>query len=964
MSRLHTCPQGHSWEEPIGSAAEPDKSVSCPICTASYADPPPPRAALSAAKDLQDRIRRRGDEAESTDASETPTAVLPEDASLGGEGDAKDWPKIPGYEILGVLGRGGMGLVFKARHRELKRLVALKMILAGEHADTQELARFRREAEAVAQLEHPNIVQIYEVGEHQGRPFFSLEFVEGGSLAQALTKMPFAPRQTAQVAEILAMAIHYAHQRGIVHRDLKPGNVLLRKLTTESTEITEHAERAPPPFASASSSVANRFIPKITDFGLAKRLGEDSGDTRTGVIMGTPSYMAPEQAEGKSRDAGPLVDVYALGAILYEMVTGRPPFKASSTLGTLEQVRSHDPVPPGRLQSAVPRDLETICLKCLHKDPARRYASALDLAEDLHRFLAGEPIRARPAGLWERTLKWTRRRPAAAALVVVSIAAVATLLGGIVWHNAQLRGALAIAEDRRREAEDERGRAELNFQKARDAVDEMLTDVGEQKLARIPQMEPVRRALLEKALKFYQGFLQEKSDDPAVVRETGRAYGRRGVIYQMLGQHPQAEDSLKQGLALQEELVARFPKEIAYRQDVAASYDALGNLYRLSSRPTDAEKVHQQALDIRESVGHEDPENLEYQSDIAKSCLNLAVIYAVTGRMDKAEKGFVQALEIHQKLVQRRPDDAPYQEELAKAHTNLGSLYALTGKSPQGIKSYQQSLAGFEKLVHAHPDSPTYRNELAATYNNLGYLYNSVKQQVNAASAQQQAIHIREKLTHDFPKLLDFAVDLGGSYCNMGDAVRDEGRFPAALSWYDKAIRTFDSVLQETKDHAVAKEYLGNALRGRAETRRRESHFADAIPDLERLLPLVNGPERGKAQVMLADCLIRTGDPARAMRECEPVEKTAADSQTLESLARVYAVAPVAVVKDDRLSAAERDKLAERYEAHAVTLLRKSLSAGKGKKQSFAGLERDADFASLRGRADFQKLAKEFAAAK
>jgi tetratricopeptide (TPR) repeat protein len=600
----------------------------------------------------------------------------------------------------------------------------------------------------------------------------------------------------------------------------------------------------------------------------------------------------------------------------------------------------------------------------LHKDPARRYASALDLAEDLHRFLAGEPIRARPASPWERTLKWTRRRPAAAALVAVSFAAAVALVAGILLHNAQLRGALAIAEDRRREAESESRRAELNFQKARDAVDEMLTEVGEQKLARIPQMEPVRRALLEKALKFYQGFLQEKSDDPAVVRETGRAYGRRGVIYQMLGQHPQAEESLKQGLALQDRLVERFPNELVYSQDTAASHNALGNLYRLSSRPSDAEKAHQRALEIRERIGREDPDNLEYQSDVAKSCLNLAVIYAVTGRMDKAEKGFAQALEIHQKLVQRQPADAHYQEELAKAHTNLGSLYSLTGKADKSEGSYKHSLAQFQKLVRAHPDVPIYQNEFAATYNNLGYLYNTLGRRAQAAAAQEQAIHIREKLTHDFPKLLDFAVDLGGSYCNMGDAVRDEARFPAALTWYDKAVQTLDSVLHETKDHAVAKEYLGNALRGRAETRRRESRYSEAIPDLERLLPLVNGPERDKAQVMLADCLARTGDHARAMRQCEPVEKTAADSETLHSLARVYAVASVAVVKDNRLSAADRDKLAERYAAHSVSLLRKSLSVGKAKKQSVAALERDADFASLRGRADFQNLAKEFAAAK
>ena len=353
---------------------------------------------------------------------------------------------IPGYEVNEEIGRGGMGVVYRARQLSLNRVVALKMILAGRHASDDELGRFRLEAEAVAQLQHPNIVQVYEVGEHHGRAFCCLEFVAGGSLDRKLAGQPQPARATAVLVRTLAQAMHAAHERGIVHRDLKPANVLV---TADGT-------------------------PKITDFGLAKQLDDDTWKTHSGVILGTPSYMAPEQAAGHIRQIGPATDTYALGAILYEVLTGRPPFAAATLMDTLEQVRYQEPVPPSRLQSKVPRDLEIICLKCLHKDPHRRYASARELANDLDRFLTGEPIRARAIGAWERGLKWARRRPAAAALIATSAVAVLGLAAGAFLYQDRQR---REAQDAAREA-----RQELSGRQRRDEVQQRIVE-GQKALA-------------------------------------------------------------------------------------------------------------------------------------------------------------------------------------------------------------------------------------------------------------------------------------------------------------------------------------------------------------------------------------------------------------------------------------------------------------------------------------------------
>jgi serine/threonine-protein kinase len=375
------------------------------------------------------------------DASFPPLA-----ASTPSQPTAMALPQIPGYEVEAVLGRGGMGIVFRARHLRLNRLVALKMLLSGAYAGPQELARFQREAKAVAGLRHESIVRVYDVGDHDGRPYFTMEYMEGGSLAQSLTGRPVGTRYAAALVATLAEAVRVAHQGGIIHRDLKPANILLQQKAIPGTqpETGIALDVVPAPLSD--------FDPKIADFGLARHFDGEPALTHSGLILGTPSYMAPEQARGQKQAIGPAVDVYALGAILYELLTGRPPFHGETAAATIHQVTTQEPVPPSRLNPAVPRDLDTVSLKCLHKDPGRRYASAAALADDLRRFGEGRPIQARPLSWGARFWRWCRRNPTAAALLATALVMVGLASGGGMWfvqqraqRDGELRSDVSIA---------------------------------------------------------------------------------------------------------------------------------------------------------------------------------------------------------------------------------------------------------------------------------------------------------------------------------------------------------------------------------------------------------------------------------------------------------------------------------------------------------------------------------------
>jgi eukaryotic-like serine/threonine-protein kinase len=359
-------------------------------------------------------------------------------------GDPERWPRVEGYEVVGELGRGGAAVVYRARHLGLNRLVALKMLVGSPQVGNLR-ERLRREAQALARLKHPNIVQVYDVGEHDGQPFCALELVDGTTLARWAGGTPRLPRVAAEIVLTIARAVEYAHQNGILHRDLKPANILL-----ESVDIATIEGRSRPPIADDHPASIVEFRPKVADFGLATgiaRMEPGEGLTETGAVLGTPSYMAPEQVRVAGGAVGPGADVYALGAILYELLTGRPPFRATGTFETLLQVAHDEPVSVARLQPGLPRDLTTICMKCMEKAPAGRYLRAADLADDLKRFLAHEPIRARPVGPAGRLVRWAKRRPARAATLLSAIGASIVAFAVVLWLWRESEVARSQAEE-------------------------------------------------------------------------------------------------------------------------------------------------------------------------------------------------------------------------------------------------------------------------------------------------------------------------------------------------------------------------------------------------------------------------------------------------------------------------------------------------------------------------------------
>ena len=648
------------------------------------------------------------------------------------------------YELLEEIDHGGMGVVFAARQLGLDRIVAIKMLRAGDFAGPHELARFRTEAEAAARLQHPNIVQIFEVGQHDGRPFLSLEFVDGGSLDKKLAGKPLPARDAAGLLETLARAMHYAHERGVVHRDLKPSNVLLQK---------------------------NSEGPKISDFGLAKRLtAAVSGHTQAGAILGTPSYMAPEQAGGRTEQVGPAADVYALGAILYEALTGRPPFQAATLLDTLEQVRTQEPVPPTRLQSKLPRDLETICLKCLEKDPRRRYASADALADDLRRFLADEPILARAVGPVERTWRWCHRKPLVAGLVA---ALVLVFLGGFAgvfwqWRRAEgqtlltqrQRDAVAaqqgIAQHERDTAIHEQERAEANFQKARSVVDK-LTSVGEGLVGQ-PGMEKTGRAVLEEALRFYEGFLQEKSADPAVRLETARACVRVGTIRRSLGQFEDAEHAMRQGADHYARLAAEFPAEPLYRTEQSDCVRRLASIYVLRGEIEKAREAFYQAIAIQEQLLAESPDNLDFKANLANTLANLATVMDLDSKPDHPISLIHRSIELRRDVLARFPDDAGHRSELALCLNDLSSWLWRKGERAESERLCREAFEIWRKIYADAPDADS-RQYLARGYSHLAELLAATSRPRAAFLNLQQALRLNEQLAADWdaPDKPDFS---------------------------------------------------------------------------------------------------------------------------------------------------------------------------------------------------------------
>jgi serine/threonine-protein kinase len=790
---------------------------------------------------------------------------------------------VPGYDILGILGRGGMGVVYKARQAGLNRVVALKMIRDSALAGPEERTRFRHEAEAVAQLQHPNIVQIHEVGEHQGLPFFSLEFVPGGSLAEQLHGTPQPPRVTAQTVETLARAVHAAHQRGTVHRDLKPANVLL---TADGT-------------------------PKISDFGLAKQLGAGPGLTATGAVVGTPSYMAPEQAGGKSttRAVGPAADVYALGAILYELLTGRPPFLAETTLDTLQQVLTQEPVPPRQLQPKVPRDLETVCLKCLHKEPERRYASAHDLAEDLRRFLAGQPIRARPVSPWRRLGKWARRRPAVAALVAVSVLSGLALTAGGLVSNAWLRQAVQRAEAKEAEARREHALATERYRDASDTLEQILKRLESKSRADAPTLKELRQTLLQDNLAFYQKVIKQADDpDPAVRLDTAEAYRNLAAIQQELGQPGPAVENLRRSLALLEEL----PPEYRDRTD------ALTTLANCHTR-----------------LGAED---------------------LVAGRVGEAKRHYLTARDLLEQVVRRHPDSPEQRYNLAAAEDNLGTVMKPPDQPAE--PHYKRAIDLRKALVRDYPDVRVYRAGLAESYQNLGVYYMTNRRPAEAAACYREAEALLRLLIDKYPEEAAYGLSLATTYVNWSYVLAPTGQAQAALAQLGRAVALADAAFEREPRDATARDRTFITHARRAELYEQLNRSADAVEDWNRVVELTEAPNRWRPRMVRALALARAGEHARVAAEAKAVaEDPAVGADGLWGLAIACSRSVQAAHADTRLAAAERDALAERYAAQAVGLLRKLEARGTFNDWTKAlQLRAEPALQPLRHRPDFQKL--------
>jgi eukaryotic-like serine/threonine-protein kinase len=713
-------------------------------------------------------------------------------------------PSIPGFRIVGELGRGGMGVVYKAIQLSLNRLVALKVIHSGAYAISQAAVRFRAEAEAVARFQHPNIIQVFEVGENEGVGYLSLEYAAGGSLEQKLARKPQEARQAAVLLEVLARAIHSAHQRGIVHRDLKPANVV----------VTEDG------------------VPKITDFGLAKLLEQTGSPSIAGAIVGTPSYMAPELARGDPNEVTAAVDIYALGAILYEMLTGRPPFLGSTPLSTLEQVTGQEPLPPTQFQRHTPRDLETICLKCLQKDPHRRYRTAQALAEDLNRFLEGRPIVARPASPWELAWKWAKRKPSTAVGLLSFLWTVLLMLFGALYYSSLLRSAVRTAQAAEKAADRSAQTALDQRNLALKAFNQLVFEVQD-KIGETPATRSLRRSLLDTAISGLDEIAQstEKSA-PSLGRAV--AHQKLGEIFRQIGRAEDALRQLEHARRLAEGLAADASDDIPVAECLSRACLGLGGLYVGRGEPEKARHYFQRVVDLTAEMPPAPLTDPKMRTVQIQAHFQMGRALGFSRQFGESEQWLRKTQALAERWISAEPGNTQAQDMLAACFRKLGDVGKLTNNDVAARRDYLEAIQIGRKLVLAEPTSRELKRNLAMALDDLAGLAHHQRELSEARKLYEEAEQRFVELERADPEDADTQLRLFLVHSGMGKVESDDGRYSVAKHLLRQSLDTLQRLEHEGR--------LGGQLGSipqRIDTIQREIADCEAAPLVLRDLATV-----------------------------------------------------------------------------------------------------------------------------
>lgn len=694
-------------------------------------------------------------------------------------------PVLDDYELLDELGRGGMGIVFRARQISVGRLVALKVLrrdklseLPKDAQDTM-IERFRTESQSAAQLEHDHIVPVYEVGEADGVHFYSMRYVQGESLADLMAQHPLDNHSAAEALEPIGRALQAAHERGVLHRDIKPRNIMIDDATGR---------------------------PMLTDFGLAKLLEGASDMTHTGDVMGSPPYMSPEQASDAAH-VTEAADVYSLGATLYHALTGRPPFQAATMAETLRQVWFDDPPPPRQLNPAIDRDLETICMKCLEKEPARRFSSAGELADELARFLRGEPIRSRPIGTLGQLQRWRRRNPVVAHLAGAVVTLVLLLLVGGIYYTIQLRKSLADAKVR------------LGW--AVSAVDQMTDIATKEDGLKAHGVDDVRREMLSASRRYYDRFVERETNDPLLETERAKAYGRLANIEADLGNQQNAIHLYKQAVDVFAGLKRKYPSDPNYSYLQAAYLTNLATLYRDLGRFDDALASLGEAYDLAGSLHEKHPTDIEYADLLGQIHNERGVIYMDLGEIEKAELARLETVNLRRQIV--AADDAPeYRHQLADGHYNLAEFYRKSGQPDKAVEHYARAAEIGEKLVQDHPRVSEYASGLALCEYSRGLMHLNNGHLDEAEALLMSALGRRYRLEEKHRQQPDVRYDLAASLDSMAQLLHERGEFDRAAGEYREALaireelrNKYPKIPKYARAYAASQTNLGNLYRDR-----------------------------------------------------------------------------------------------------------------------------------------------------